>query len=354
MLFTPGPTAVPPAVREAMAQPQPNSAVQSAFADRYDRLCENLQEVYDTDHDVIVPGGEGILGLEAAIASLVAPGDRVCCISNGLYGDGFAEFVTDYDGEPELVSAPYDEGYDLDAIETALAAADESGDPFTAATLVHCETPTGTVNDLEPVLDLLAEYDVLSVVDAVSSLGGTPVPTDRIDVCLGASQKVFSAPPGLTTVAVSDRAWDAMEAREPTSLYTNLLPWRDVSDGFPYTHLDANVAALDVAVERLVDEGREAVYERHDRAAARCRERGAELGLELYPDETRSSPTVTAFHVPGEANAIQQRVDRDHDIVLATSLGELADDILRVGHMGYNADVEKVDRVMDAIGAVLD
>jgi len=354
MLFTPGPTAVPPAVREAMAQPQPNSAVQSAFADRYDRLCENLQEVYDTDHDVIVPGGEGILGLEAAIASLVAPGDRVCCISNGLYGDGFAEFVTDYDGEPELVSAPYDEGYDLDAIETALAAADESGDPFTAATLVHCETPTGTVNDLEPVLDLLEEYDVLSVVDAVSSLGGTPVPTDRIDVCLGASQKVFSAPPGLTTVAVSDRAWEAMEAREPTSLYTNLLPWRDVSDGFPYTHLDANVAALDVAVERLVDEGREAVYERHDRAAARCRERGAELGLELYPDETRSSPTVTAFHVPGEANAIQQRVDRDHDIVLATSLGELADDILRVGHMGYNADVEKVDRVMDAIGAVLD
>ena len=354
MLFTPGPTAVPPEVREAMAEPQPNSAVQSAFADRYDRLCANLQEVYNTNHDVIVPGGEGILGLEAAIASLVAPGDRVCCISNGLYGDGFADFVEDYDGEPELVSAPYDEGYDLDAIETALAAADESGDPFTAATLVHCETPTGTVNDLEPVVDLLAEYDVLSVVDAVSSLGGTPVPTDRIDVCLGASQKVFSAPPGLTTVAVSDRAWEAMEAREPTSLYTNLLPWRDVSDGFPYTHLDANVAALDVAVERLVDEGREAVYERHDRAAARCRERGAELGLELYPDETRSSPTVTAFHVPGEANAIQQRVDRDHDIVLATSLGELADDILRVGHMGYNADVEKVDRVMDAIGAVLD
>ena len=354
MLFTPGPTAVPPEVREAMAEPQPNSAVQSAFADRYDRLCANLQEVYNTNHDVIVPGGEGILGLEAAIASLVAPGDRVCCISNGLYGDGFADFVEDYDGEPELVSAPYDEGYDLDAIETALAEAEESGDPFTAATLVHCETPTGTVNDLEPVVDLLAEYDVLSVVDAVSSLGGTPVPTDRIDVCLGASQKVFSAPPGLTTVAVSDRAWEAMEAREPTSLYTNLLPWRDVSDGFPYTHLDANVAALDVAVERLVDEGREAVYERHDRAAARCRERGAELGLELYPDETRSSPTVTAFHVPGEANAIQQRVDRDHDIVLATSLGELADDILRVGHMGYNADVEKVDRVMDAIGAVLD
>jgi Serine-pyruvate aminotransferase/archaeal aspartate aminotransferase len=353
MLFTPGPTAVPADVREAMAQTQPNSAVQSEFAERYDRLCTNLQQVYDTDHDVIVPGGEGILGLEAAIASLVAPGDRVLCVSNGIYGDGFTDFVADYDGEATLVSAPYDAGYDLGAIEEALADAKDAGEPFTLATAVHCETPTGTLNDLAPVLDLLDEYDVLSVVDAVSSLGGTAVPTDRIDVCLGASQKCFSAPPGLMTAAVSDRAWETMEEREPTSLYTNLLPWRDTSDGFPYTHLDANVAALDVAVQRVLDEGVETAFDRHKRAAEHCRQRGREIGLEIYPDESRASPTVTAFHLPGEAERIQQRVEADHDIVLATSLGDLAEDILRVGHMGYNADVEKVDRVMDAIADVV-
>ena len=354
MLFTPGPTAVPADVREAMAQPQPNSAVQSEFADRYDRLCDNLQQVYDTDHDVIVPGGEGILGLEAAIASLVAPGDRVLCVSNGIYGNGFADFVADYDGEATLVSASYEEGYDLDAIEATLADAEAADEPFALATLVHCETPTGTLNDLSPVLDLLAEYDVLSVVDAVSSLGGTSVPTDRIDVCLGASQKCFSAPPGLTTAAVSDRAWAAMEQREPTSLYTNLLPWRDVSEGFPYTHLDTNVAALDVAVQRVIDDGLGAVHDRHERAAERCRQRGREVGLDIYPDESRASPTVTAFSVPGEAERIQQRVEADHNIVLATSLGDFAEDILRVGHMGYNADIEKVDRVMDAIADVLE
>ena len=354
MLYTPGPTAVPPEVREAMARQQPNSAVQAEFTELYEQLCEKLTTVYDTDHDVIVPGGEGILGLEAAIASLVAPGDRVLCISNGIYGDGFADFVDNYDGNPKLVSAPYDEGYDLDAIESALAEAEAQNDQFPAATLVHCETPTGTLNDLDPVLDLLDEYDVLSIVDAVSSLGGTPVPTDRIDICLGASQKCFSAPPGLTTVAVSDRAWDAMEQRAPTFLYTNLLPWRDVSEGFPYTHLDANVAALETAVSRLVDEGMDSVYKRHERAAERCRERGRELGLDIYPDDSRSSPTVTAFYIPDTAETIQQRVEADHDIVLATSLGEYADDILRVGHMGYNAEVEKVDRVMDAIADALD
>jgi aspartate aminotransferase-like enzyme len=359
MLFTPGPTAVPPDVREAMAQPQPNSAVDPAFTDRYDRLCENLQTVYDTDHDVVVPGGEGILGLEAAIASLVAPGDRVLCVSNGLYGDGFADFVESYDGRPELVSAPFESGYDLAAIDDALTRAAASDDDFRVATLVHCETPTGVYNDLEPVLDRLDGYEaetgreVIRVVDAVSSLGGTRVPTDRTDVCLGGSQKCFSAPPGLTTAAVSERAWAAMERREPTSLYTNLLPWRDTSDGFPYTHLDANVAALDVAVSRLLDEGLESVRARHRRAAERCRQRGADLGLEVYPAAELSAPTVTAFHLPGSATAVQRELKTTHDIVLATSLGDLGDDILRVGHMGYNADVEKVDRVMDAIGAVL-
>ncbi|ELZ17801.1 class V aminotransferase [Haloterrigena salina JCM 13891] len=354
MKFTPGPTAVPPAVREAMAEEQPNPDVDPAFAERYEALCEDLADVYDTDHDVVVPGGEGILGLEAAIASLVAPGDRVLCISNGLYGDGFADFVESSDGEAELVSAPYDDPLDLEAIEAALEDAATDGEPFELATMVHCETPTGTLNDLDPVLDLLEEYDVPSVVDAVSSLGGTPVPTDRIDVCLGASQKCFSAPPGLTTAAISDRAWERMEERDPSSLYTNFLPWRDVSDGFPYTHLSANVAALETAVEMILEEGLESVYRRHEEAAERCRERGAELGLEVYPDVERSSPTVTAFRLPGEAVEIQQRVAEEEDVVLATGLGDLENDILRFGHMGYNAEVEKVDRAMDALEAVLE
>ncbi|MDJ1433239.1 alanine--glyoxylate aminotransferase family protein [Halostagnicola sp. A-GB9-2] len=354
MQFTPGPTTVPPAVREAMASEQPNPDIEAAFATRYDETCTKLAEIYGTTHDIVVLGGEGILGLETAISSLVSPGDRVLCISNGLYGDGFADFVDASDGDATLVSGSYNEGYDIDAIEATLESAAAADDPFSLATLVHCETPTGALNDLGPVLDLLEEYDVLSVVDAVSSLGGTPVPTDRIDVCLGASQKCFSAPPGLTTAAISDRAWDRMEEREPASLYTNFLPWRDVSDGFPYTHLSANVAALETALDLLLEEGLENVFARHENAATRCRERGSELGLECYSDPELQSPTVTAFRLPGEAKRVQRRIAEEENVVLATGLGELADDILRIGHMGYNADGEKVDHVMDALEAVLE
>ncbi|MFB6301407.1 MAG: alanine--glyoxylate aminotransferase family protein, partial [Haloferacaceae archaeon] len=196
---------------------------------------------------------------------------------------------------------------------------------------------------------LLDDHDVLSVVDAVSSLGGTPVPTDRIDVCLGASQKCFSAPPGLTTVAVSDRAWRRVEERDPDSLYTNLLPWRNTNEGFPYTHLSTLVAALDAALDLLIDESPDAVYDRHAAVAAECRERGRDLGLDTYGDPDLASPTVTAFHVPGRASVLQERLRERHDVTLATGLGPVAEDVLRVGHMGYNADPKRVARAMDAL-----
>lgn len=349
MLMTPGPTAVPDEVREAMSREQPNPDIDPTFTDRYERVTNKLSKIYGSDDDVVVLGGEGILGLEAAIASTIEPGDRVLVVSNGIYGEGFADFVESYGGIPEVVDAPRGQPLDVDGVERALET-----ESFAAATMVHCETPTGNLNDIDPVLDLLNDHDVLSIVDAVSSLGGVPVPTDKIDLTLGASQKCFSTPPGLTTVAVSDRAWERIEERAPPSLYTNLLPWRDTSDGFPYTHLSANVAALDKGLDLLLSEGLDSVYERHRRAAERTRRRGEAMGLELFPARALRSPTVTAFHLPGTAKDVQSAVEAEHDITLATGLGEMADDVLRIGHMGYNADVEKVERTMDAIEDVLD
>ena len=283
----------------------------------------------------------------AMVSLLGAPALAVVLFSDVLVAVAFVSAVialTGFLGYCEMYRA-------LREINARIGEVDDG--EFDVATMVHCETPTGALNDIAPVLERLHDRGVLTVVDAVSSLGGTPVPSERIDINLGASQKAFSSPPGLTTAAVSDRAWEVVEEREPDSLYTNLLPWRDTSEGFPYTHLGANVAALDESLSMLLEAGLDAVYERHEEAAAHCRERGADLGLDLYTDAERSAPTVTAFHLPGEAKRVQAELETDHDIVLATGLADLADDILRVGHMGYNADVEKVDRVMDALSSVV-
>ncbi|WP_254761418.1 pyridoxal-phosphate-dependent aminotransferase family protein [Natrinema marinum] len=348
--MTPGPTEVPTAVRERMAEPTPNPDVEPEFFAFYRDLTEKLEAIYGDD-DIVILGGEGILGLEAAVASLVEPGDRVLCIANGLYGEGFADFVEMADGEAVVCDAAWREPIDLEQVESHLADGE-----FDVATMVHCETPTGVLNDLEPALELCDDYDVVSVVDAVSSLGGTPVPTDLIDICLGASQKCFSATPGLTVASVSDRAWEKIESFETPSLYTDLEPWRDAADEewFPYTHLSANLYGLDAAIDLLLEEGLETVFERHENAATRCRERADDLGLALYPDDATASPTVTALEVEGRAEDLQRELADEHDVVLATGLGDLEDDVLRVGHMGHNARVDRVERTMDALAAVLD
>ncbi|SFB86641.1 aspartate aminotransferase [Halobiforma haloterrestris] len=363
--MTPGPTEVPDAVRERMAEPMPNPDVEPEFVDFYRELTEKLETVYGAgrngadgrvESDAAVLAGEGILGLEAAVASLVEEGDAVLCLSNGLYGDGFADFVDAHGGEPVTCEGPWRETLDRDAVATAIERAADAGIEFDVATMVHCETPTGTLNDLEPILDLLDEYDIVSVVDAVSSLGGTPVPTDRIDVCLGASQKCFSAPPGLTTCAISDRAWERIEAVETPEYYLDLEPWRTAVDDewFPYSHATANLYGLDAALDLLLEEGLDSVFDRHEEAARVCRERAAELGLETYPEsEADCSPTVTALEVDGNARELQETLREEHDVVLATGLGDLEDDVLRIGHMGHNARVDRVERTMDVLADVL-
>ncbi|MEF8773653.1 MAG: alanine--glyoxylate aminotransferase family protein [Halobacteriales archaeon] len=353
LLMTPGPTELPPDVREAMSRPIVNPDVEPAFGDYYETLLSKLATVYGTDDDVLVLGGEGILGLEAAVASLVDPGDEVLVLANGIYGHGFADFVENYGGDPTVHDVPDREGFDVDAVKELVATSD-----FEVATAVHCETPTGVLNDLGEILPILQDAGVLTVVDAVSSLGGTAVPIEHVDVALGASQKCLSSPPGLTTTTVSDDAWAAVEATDREPLYTGLAPWHDVDpaagDPTPYTHLISNLYALEASLDRILEEGLDAVYERHERAARRTRERGRELGLDVYPDDVdRSSPTVTAFEMDRSATAVQRAMAEKHGVVVATSLGDLADDVLRIGHMGYGASVERVDRTMDALEAVL-
>ncbi|MDS0475826.1 alanine--glyoxylate aminotransferase family protein [Natrinema sp. 1APR25-10V2] len=348
--MTPGPTEVPAAVRQRMAEPTPNPDVEPEFFEFYRDLTAKLESIYGDD-DIVILGGEGILGLEAAVASLVEPGDRVLCVANGLYGEGFSDFVEMAGGEAVVCDTPWRDSLDPETIESHLA----NGE-FDVATMVHCETPTGVLNDLEPVLELCDDHDVLTIVDAVSSLGGAPVPTERIDICLGASQKCFSAPPGLTVCSVSDRAWEQIESFETPSLYTDLEPWRDAADEewFPYTHLSTNLYGLDAAIDLLLEEGLEAVFARHEEAAARCRDRAADLRVALYPDGATASPTVTALEVERSATELQRELAEEHDIVLATGLGDLEDDVLRVGHMGHNARVDRVERTMDALEGVLE
>jgi len=152
--MTPGPTYVTERVRRAMAMPILNPDMEEEFFEKYKNTQKLLGEIYQTEDEVLILNGEGILGLEAACASLIEPGDKVLCIDNGIFGHGFIDFVKLYGGAVTVFESPYDEAVDVEKLKSFLL---EHHD-FKLATVVHCETPSGITNPVEEICPLLKSY----------------------------------------------------------------------------------------------------------------------------------------------------------------------------------------------------
>ena len=360
LVFTPGPTEVSPRVREAMALPVANSDLDPDFAELYRATCAGLQKLLHTRHDVLILAGEGLLGLEAAIASLVEPGDRVLALANGLYGHGFADFARDYGAEVTVFEADDRRPLDPDELRRFL----RQEKPFKLATLVHCETPTGLTNPVDRLLPILHEHGIVTVMDSVSAIAAEPLEADawHADVVLGGSQKALSAPPGLAFLSVSPAAWEAMERRRTRirGVYLNLLLWREQWLGqgvFPYTPSTSDVYALYAAVEAALAEGEEARLARHQRLARAIRAAGEAAGLELYPEPRAAARSVTAWLVPDALRDREAEIRRAmwerHGVMMAGSWGPAAGKVWRAGHMGENARPEKGERFVRALAATL-
>ena len=236
-IMTAGPTQVKENVRMARSIETTNPDLDPAFFDFYKETCDILQKLLHSSGPAYILSGEGILGLEAACASLTEPGDRVLVLDNGIFGKGFADFVNIYGGEPVLFTSDYQKPIDAGELKAFL---DKDSD-FKYATVVHCDTPSGVINDVSKICPLLAEYGILSVVDSVAGMFGEYVNVDesKIDILCGGSQKALSAPAGLTMLWVSEKALAAMENRKTpiASFYANILTFKTYYEDqwFPYT-----------------------------------------------------------------------------------------------------------------------
>ena len=349
LIMTPGPTEVSEEVRRAMSQKITNPDLDPEFFDFYLDVSAKLQQVIKTKNDVIIMSGEGILGLESACASLIEPGDKVLVLDNGIFGRGFADFADLYGADVTKWEFPYNQEIDIDELSTKLA---ENSD-FKFATFVHCETPTGILNNAGEIADLLNEYNILSVVDSVSAIGGIPIEVDKwgIDIILGGSQKCLSVPPGLTFMSVSDAAWDAVNNRETPvrGYYTNLQLWQNWYEEkyFPYTQAISDIYALNAALDKWLAD--EKVFERHNKIAAAVREAIKKSNLELFA-ENGYSDTVTAIEIPDSIKyqELNQLMTETYNVMIAASLGEFEDKLIRIGHMGENCYEEKLYRTLKA------
>ena len=349
-IMTAGPTQVRENVRQARSLVTTNPDLDEAFYDFYKETCELLEKLLHSSGTAYVLGGEGILGLEAACASLTEPGDRVLVLDNGIFGKGFADFVKMYGGEPVLFTSDYRNPIDVNDLKEFL---DKDSD-FKYATVVHCDTPSGVINDISKICPLLAEYGILNVVDSVAGMFGEYVNFDdsKIDILCGGSQKALSAPAGLTMVWVSDKAMQAMENRKTpvAAFYANLLNFKTYYEDkwFPYTMPISDITGLRAAVDNVIAE--EDMVGRHAKIAAATRKAVTEAGLKLYL-ESGYSNTVTVIEVP-EGLTDQQILStmRDkYNVMISGCFDVLAGKVIRIGHMGENANIEDMALTFDAM-----
>lgn len=354
LIMTPGPTYISEEVRNALSQPITNPDLDPSFFEFYKATCVMFQKLMKTQNEVLILAGEGILGLEAACASTIEPGDRVLCIENGIFGKGFGDFAKMYGAEVVYLSTNYEREISVDELKEFL----QKDSNFKVATMVHCETPSGITNPIDKLCPLLKSYGILTVVDSVSAIGGERVEVDKwqVDIILGGSQKCLSAPPGLTFLSVSNAAWDKMANRKIpiTGFYTNLYIWRSWYEEkwFPYTQPISDIYALNKAVEIALREG--SLVEKHQKIADAVRKSLQEAGLKLYAASGYSN-TVTTVVMP-EGIAFSKLFDemlKKHGILIAGAFDFLKDKVFRIGHMGENCKEEKLYLTLKALNNVL-
>lgn len=353
-IMTPGPTQVRENVRMARSRVCTNPDLDVSFVEFYKETCEEISSLLHTKNETLILDGEGILGLEAACASITEPGDKVLVLDNGIYGSGFADFVSMYGGEPTLYTTDYLNAIDPHELDEYL----KNNHDYKYATVVHCDTPSGMLNDISKICPILKKYGILTVVDSVSAMFGEEVRVDdyNIDILCGGSQKAVSAPPGLTFVVISDDVKKVMAERKTNiaSFYANLKVFDGYYEAkwFPYTMPISDIYGLREAFDNIKAD--KEMLQRHSKIGNACRKAIVEAGLSLHLQSGYSN-TVTVFDVPEKisANDILEKMKSEHNIMLAGSFGDLEGKVIRIGHMGENANIKDMEETMEALDATL-
>ena len=337
-LMTAGPTPLPPAVSQVMAEPMLYHRA-PAFVEVYARALERLKGVFGTEGDVLMFAASGSGAMESAVANLVRPGEPALVASCGKFGERWAELCDAYGArtihfqpgwgnkvEPQELDRELEQNPDVALVFTTLS-----------------ETSTGVVNDVQALTEVAHRRGALIAIDAVSGLGAVPLPQDQwgVDVVVAGSQKALMSPPGLAFASPNEAAL-RRAAESPGRRY--YFDWQRTVEGqrqdppdSPFTPAVGLVRALDVALGLIEKEGLEQVYERHRLLGRATRQAARALDLELFGPEDENANVVTAIRLPESIDGTQvPKLMRDRfGVTIAGGQGKLKGKIARIAHCGY-------------------
>ncbi len=360
-LMGPGPSDVPARILQAMARPTIGH-LDPAFTDMMEQIKSLLRYAFQTGNKLTFPvSGPGSVGMETCFVNLVEPGDTVVVCINGVFGGRMLENVKRCGGIPIVVEDAWGAPVDPSKVEAAFDAHPEAK----ILAFVHAETSTGAQTDAAALGEIAHRYGALTIMDCVTSLGGTPVLIDQwgIDAAYSGSQKCLSCTPGLSPVTFSDRALDKVTHRtSPVQSWfmdLNLVLGYWSGDGKRTYHHTAPINplyGLHEALVMLTEEGLERAWERH-RTQHLALKAGLEaMGMTYVVDEAARLPQLNSVYIPHGVDdaAARSRLLNEFNLEIGAGLGALAGKIWRIGLMGYGARPENVAYCLKAIATVVD
>jgi alanine-glyoxylate transaminase / serine-glyoxylate transaminase / serine-pyruvate transaminase len=354
LLCGPGPTNPEPSVVAAMSRPMLGH-LDPDFHALLDEVTDLLARVYQARAGAVLAlPSTGTSGMEAGIVNLVEPRDTVVVAVSGYFGARIAEMAERRGARVVRVAADWGSHVPNERILDAL---DRVGDVRLVA-VVHGETSTGVEHPLQELGAALRGSDTLLMADCVTTLGGVPLDFDGwgIDYAYSCTQKCLGAPPGLSPIALSERALDWVASPQnpmPFSLDLQLLLryWSERPAVYHHTAPILQIYALHEALRQVLKEGLEARWERHAAAGRHLAESATDAGFEVLAEEDQRLAPLTALRVPDgvDGKAIQRRLIADESIEVGGALGPGTPPIWRLGLMGPNASEATADHVLDAL-----
>ena len=352
----PGPTNVPDDVWRAMSERPIINHRGSEFRALYRTIVEKAKQVFLTESDLYILTSSGTGGIECAISNVVKPGDKVIVTEFGIFGERIADSVKRYGGKVVSVKAPYGEAPRPDDVREAV----ERAGNVKMVAVVYNETSTGVkLPELCEIGEITEDAGAIFFVDAISILGGDELRTDdwSVDICVTGSQKCLACPPGLALISVSEKAWEAIDAKPNSPLYFDLVRYKryfEEHSETPFTPAVPLFYALDRGLSLILEEGLDKRIERH-RKCARAFYRAVEaMKLSLFAKREFRSPTVIAINAPEgfDGDKIREITRAKYGVVMAGGFGEYRKSMIRIGSMGIISKRE-VHACVNALGKSL-
>lgn len=334
-LLTPGPTPLPPEVCQALGKPIIHHRTPQ-FQSILKEASDGLKYVFQTENEVFILTSSGTGAMEAAVANLLSPKDAAICVEGGKFGERWTELCKAYGVNADVVKVEWGKAVDPAEIEKRLKANPDTKAVFTTL----CETSTGVAVDIEAIGKVVAKYNAVLVVDAISGLGAIDLKTDAwgVDVCVSGSQKGFMLPPGLAFVSVSKKAWGLIAVSSSPRYYLDLTAARKAlqKTDTPFTPAISLVIALLEVLRMMKQEGLDNIFKRHNLMARATRAAMQALGLELFAPEA-SSDAVTAVKVPAgiDGEKLVKTMRDVYGVTIAGGQAELKGKVFRFAHMGF-------------------